>query len=47
MINVKDLADRTQANLNPVFTGTEKRTIIVSPETVTSGQNIIVDNFTN
>lgn len=41
--SVKDLAERLQANLDRVFTGSERWIVQVAPECVTSDKNITID----
>lgn len=43
--NVNDLANRIQANLDRVYPGAEKWTIIVSPQLVSPNKNISVDKI--
>ncbi|NDV68584.1 hypothetical protein [Dysgonomonas sp. 25] len=43
--SVQDLADRLQANLDRVYSGDEKWTVIVSPDSVTSDKNITINKI--
>lgn len=43
--NVQDLADRIQANINRIYTGTQAWTVVVSPDAITPDRNISVSNI--
>jgi len=43
--SVKDLADRIQANMNRVFSGTEKWTIEISPDLISPDKNVVVSKI--